>query len=172
MDAGPPDPQPLQPSLVQRLSAGLRPRVTGEPGSARSAVLVAMLIAAGPLLTIGGARLLAGQNRAEAARLEARLAQRLAAAEAAVAARREMAAAIGRPTLAATVDTLARVLPRDATLVRAERSREGKLVLEAATTDPDALRAALRRAPAFAGLRNVGQRQSDAALIVTFESGR
>jgi hypothetical protein len=55
--------------------------------------------------------------------------------------------------------------------VRAERTRAGALEIDIATSDPDKLRMALRRAPEFAQIRNVAQRQDDARMIVTFLGG-
>ena len=46
---------------------------------------------------------------------------------------------------------------------------QGRLALEIATADPDRLRTALRRVPTLARLRNTGQRQADAAMIVLLE---
>jgi len=130
---------------------------------------VAVLILAGPLLTIGGAQVLADQQRATASRIEAEVAPRIAAAAAAAEARTQMNALLRRRTLGATIETLARALPADATLVRAERNMQGRLALEIATADPDRLRPALRRVPTLARLRNTGQRQADAAMIVLLE---
>ena len=135
---------------------------------ARVAVLVALLITAGPLLTIATARLLAGAQRAAAARLEADLAPRIGAARAAAEARGEIDAVLRRKTLGATIEALARALPADAALVHVARDTRGVFEIEIAAADPDRLRAALRRAPAFARLRNTGQRQADARMIVTF----
>lgn len=160
------------PSLAQRLSAFARRAPAGGVGKwpeGRVAMVVALLLLAGPLLTIGGARLLAERQRTTATRIEAEAAPRIAAAEAAIEARSQLGAILGRRTLGATVEALARALPADATLVRAERNAQGRLALEIATADPDRLRAALRRAPAFTRLRNTGQRQADAAMIVLLE---
>jgi hypothetical protein len=178
MQIGNPDPEPTAsaPSLAQRLAALARARVDDarSPRDAARwpkgsvAALVAALIAAGPLLTIGGAKLLAGQQRSAAAALESDASPRIEAARAAEAARNQMAAVLRRPALGATIEALARALPSDATLLRAERNPAGALELEIATPDPDRLRAALRRAPAFARLRNTGQRRADAKMIVLF----
>lgn len=175
MHAGKPDPEPARPapSLAERLATvgrGRGPdaapanRTTRWPGSL--AALVAMLIVTGPLLTIGGAKLLEGWQKAAHARLEAEAQPRIEAARAATAAREQMDAVLRRRTLAATIEALARALPADATLVRAERTAQGALELEIAAPDPDRLRAALRRVPALARLRNTGQRQADTRIIV------
>lgn len=180
MHVGRPDPDtpaPAEPSLAQRLAAmARRPRARGgaEPASTtwpqhRVAIAVALLIATGPLLTIGGARLIGERQRVTADRIETRMAPRIAAARAAREARAQMAAVLQRQTLGATIETLARALPADATLVRAERSAAGRLILEIAAADPDKLRSALRRTPALARLHDTGQRQGDGQLIVLLE---
>lgn len=170
MHVGKPDPEPapLPPSLAQRLAAIGRGRLAGTAKwpDGRLAALVAVLMAAGPMLTIGGAALLTGQQRAASARLEAEAAPRIDAARAVAEARGQMDAVLRRRTLAATIEALARALPADAALVRAGRNAQGALELEIATPDPDKLRSALRRAPAFARLRNTGQRQADTKMIV------
>ncbi|NIJ20772.1 hypothetical protein FHS95_002464 [Sphingomonas naasensis] len=180
MHVGKPDPElpaDAEPSLVQRLVAlGRRRRVASDVADAgagwprhRVATAVALLIAAGPLLTIGGARLIAGRERAAAERLETELAPRIAAAQAARDARAQMAGVLQRATLGATIEALAQALPADATLVRAERDAQGQLTLEIAAPDPDKLRAALRRIPAFARLRDTRQRQADGQMVVLLE---
>lgn len=178
MHVGKPDsePAPPAPSLAQRLAAIGRGRRAGAGKQANAAkwpeasiaALVAALIAAGPLLTIGGATLLTGRQHDAIARLGAEAAPRIEAARAAAEARGQMDAVLRRRTLAATIETLARALPADATLVRAGRTAQGVLELEIATPDPDRLRSALRRVPAFARLRNTGQRQADTKMIVLF----
>lgn len=178
MDPGSPDPETFAPapSLAHRLMVLARRRRSDavSPPAAASwsqnsvAALVTLLIAAGPLLTIAGAKLLAAQQRAAAARIESEAAPRIGAAKAAGEARAQIDAVLRRPTLGATIEALARALPADAALVRAGRTAQGVLEIEVAVADPDRLRAALRRAPAFARLRNTGQRQADAKMIVTF----
>lgn len=176
MQLGTPDPEPAPPpSLAQRLAAFAKraPIAAGTPRAEKwpegsIAALVALLIAAGPLLTIAGAKLLAAQERGAAAQLAAEAAPRIEAARAAEAARSQIDSVLRRMTLGATLEALARTLPADATLVRAARSIEGVLEIDVAAADPDRLRAALRRAPAFARLRNTGQREADGRMIVTF----
>ena len=63
---------------------------------------------------------------------------------------------------------IAQALPPEAALLGASRNRDGLLEIEVRTPDPDKLRAALRRQPSLGGLRDAGQRQSDASMIVTF----
>lgn len=166
MRAGQPDPEPKPEGPRDSLSQRLRGLRIGE-GDWRVAAALGALIAAGPLLTILGANTLAASAQRAAARTEAALAPRLAAAGAREEARRVLAAAVRQPTLGATLDALARALPADASLVRAERTAQGALELDIATPDPDALRAAIRRAPDFARLRDASQRRADAAMIVS-----
>lgn len=169
MDAGKPDPAetPREPrSLSHRLGNLLRGLEIPD-GDWRLAAIAGALIATGPLATIAGAKLLIGSERAASARLQASLEPRLAAERAARDARAELGRAVWRPAMGTTLEALARVLPADATLTRAERTRQGALELDIATTDPDALRATIRRAPEFAGLRDTSQRRGDAAMIVS-----
>lgn len=169
MEAGPPDPE-LPPipanSLTQRLSAvlaGARLPAGGWP----LAAVFGVLLAAGPLLTIAGASLLADHERRATIRLQSDLAPRLQAEAAAREARAALANAAGRPAPGEVLEVLAGVLPVEARLTRAERTRDGGLELDVAGSDPDALRAAVRRAPEFAGMRNTSQRHADAAMIVS-----
>ena len=82
-------------------------------------------------------------------------------------ARAELGRAAARPAIGVTLDALAGALPPDAALARVERTRQGMLELDIATPDPDALRAAVRRVPEFARLRDTSQRRTDAAMIVS-----
>lgn len=179
MRAGEPDPgpEPIQPagSLAQKLGAAARgwrwrwPEGGRERPAANQWKLAAALgglIAAGPLLTLGGAILLTSGVNREIAKLRHQAEPRIARAERVQAERGQLAAALGRPTLAATLDALARALPPDATLVRLERNSRGLLTAEVATPDPDRLRTALREEPALALLRDAGQRQGDAMMVV------
>jgi hypothetical protein len=178
MHPGSPDPETSAPapSLAHRLAALARRRRSGvanppaATGWSQNSVgaLITLRIVMGPLLTIAGAKLFAAQQRAAEARIGSEEAPRIAAAKAATEARTQIDAVLRRPTLGATIEALARALPADATLVRAGRTAQGVLEIEVAAADPDRLRAALRRAPAFARLRNTGQRQADAKMIVTF----
>lgn len=174
MRAGEPDKEDVPPpgeSLAAKLfrSARLRRRVPAEARTARQwrdAALLAGLIALGPVLTIAGARTLAARERAQAERLEAQLATRLARRASVEQARDLLSPVIGRATLSAALEALARGLPKDTSVVRAERGADGTLQLALRAPDPDALRAALRRVPGLARLREVGQQRSDAAMIV------
>ncbi|MES2988803.1 MAG: hypothetical protein V4808_12930 [Pseudomonadota bacterium] len=141
-------------------------RAKGRP-DLELAAAVAVLMALAPLLTIAGAKLLIRHERTQITRLQNELAPRLAGEEAAQAARTEIAATIARPPMATTLDHLARALPADAMLVRAERTAAGALDLDVTAADPDRLRAAIRRAPELTGLRDSGQRQGDGAMLVS-----
>jgi hypothetical protein len=173
-----PDPIPADaapPSLASRIVVAWRGRRAPArpsmpvmpPGDWRIPAAAAALIAAGPLFTIAGAGLLSAGERSAAAELEHGLAPRVAAANAAYHARAELGAPLRRPGVSATIEALARALPADVTLSRAGREMTGALLIEVATSDPDRLRAALRRSGDFAGLRDVGQRQGDGVMLVT-----
>ncbi|NLS27331.1 hypothetical protein S2M10_23260 [Sphingomonas sp. S2M10] len=127
---------------------------------------LALLVAAGPIATLAGATLLAGRAQRETAAAEAALAPRYAADQARGAARTMLGAAIVQPGPAALLDTLSTALPADAALMRAERQADGTLELEVAVSDPDALRTALRRVPALAGLRDVRQQEGEGRTMV------
>lgn len=180
MRAGEPDPgpEPIQPpgSLAQKLGEAARgwrwrmPKGGGEGPHAHDwklAAGLAALIAAGPLLTLGGATLLTSGANREIAKLRHQAEPLIARAERMQQERRQLAAVLGRPTLAATLDALARALPPDATLVRLERDNRGLLAAEVATPDPDRLRTTLREEPALALLRDAGQHQGDAMMVVS-----
>lgn len=153
------------PSLAERLRAGL-----GQAGGDRRVgVAVALLLIAAPVLTMGGATWMAARARADRAAVERTAAPRLAVLAARSEARRDLVSVSSRPGPAATLDSLARSLPRDALLASVARDASGKLRVEAIAPDPDRLRAALRRAPALAQLRDAGQRRGDGAMIVVLE---
>lgn len=146
------------------------PRPPLPPGrhELRIAVAVAVLLVLGPLATIVGANILASRARAEAARLDATASPRVAARAAAERDRAALATLLRRPTVGATIEAIAQALPPEAALLGASRNRDGLLEIEVRTPDPDKLRAALRRQPSLGGLRDAGQRQADASMIVTF----
>ncbi|UZK67476.1 hypothetical protein [Sphingomonas sp. M1-B02] len=177
MKVGKPDPQTAmapEPTLAQRIGERARGWRAYEPargGDRRLAVAVALLIAAAPVLTISGGTLLAGRERAATTRIEAALAPRIAAERTTAQARIELEGALRRPSLAATVEMLARALPTDATLVRAERTREGVLEFDVASPDPDLLRAALRRTAGLARARSISERPGESGMIVSFRGG-
>lgn len=135
---------------------GLRPVTVG----------LALLIALGPLATALGATLLADAARRETAKIEATLAPVRRSAQRQAAARTLLSDAIARPGPVALLDAVATALPADAALVRAERREDGLIELEVAASDPDALRSALRRVPALAGLRDVRQQEGEGRTLV------
>lgn len=164
MQAGAPDRDTPAPSVTL---AGRLARVRLAEGRWWVPAILAGLIAAGPVATIVGASILTDRARAATARLQAESGPRIAAERSAMQARAQFGNAIALPTIAATLDALAPALPGDASVVRAERTRGGALELDIATTDPDRLRAAIRRAPGFGRMRDASQRQTDAAMIVS-----
>jgi hypothetical protein len=169
MDAGTPDPEtppPVTDSLSQRLSAALGGVRLPQGGWAMAAAFGA-LIAAGPLLTLAGANMLAARERSASAALQTQLAPRLQAEDAARTARTALANAAGRASAGEVLEILAGVLPAEAALARIERTPDGGLELDVTGGDPDGLRAAIRRAPEFAGMRNTSQRRTDATMIVS-----
>jgi hypothetical protein len=167
MDAGKPDPQAMPPdSLSHRLSAALGGlRLPG--GGWGTAAAFGGLIAAGPLLTLAGANMLVAHEGRVTLALKNQLAPRFEAEDTALAARTALANGQGRASPGEVLELLAGVLPPEASLTRIERTADGGLELDVTGGDPDALRAAIRRAPEFAGMRNTSQRRSDAAMIVS-----
>jgi hypothetical protein len=170
MQAGAPDPDTdaaVAPSLMARVRGG---GVTVRRGEWRIAAAIAGLIALGPVMTIAGAALLTGQARRATQGLEATLAPRIAAQDQAMAGRKLLGDAAARPLLSVVLDRLARVLPADADLQRAERKADGAIEFDIITSDPDGLRAALRRSPDLAGLRDTSQRRGDAGMVVSLRA--
>lgn len=169
MDAGSPDPEappPAADSLSHRLAGALSGlRLPG--GSWSVAAAFGALIAAGPLLSLVGADMLAAHERSASLALQEKLAPRLQAEAAARTARTALANAAGRASAGETLEILAGVLPPEASLTRIERTPDGGLEFDVAGGDPDGLRAAIRRAPEFSGMRNISQRRTDAAMIVS-----
>lgn len=173
-DASPPDPQP--PSLAGRLVALLRrpTRASGNSDQAGdthprwAAAALAALIAAGPLATIAGAAWLRSDAEKVATGFESQLAPRRAAEQEREKARVLLGAAITQPGPAALLDQVSAALPPEDTLARAERAEDGRLEIDVATSDPDALRGAMRRQPALAGLRDVRQREGEGRTLVLF----
>ncbi|WP_093297732.1 hypothetical protein [Sphingomonas sp. NFR04] len=175
MDAGHSDPSP-PPSLAARLGGWARarrrlPRRAGHDapeaaGRRWVTPVLAGLIVAGPLATLAGATLLANAAERETTRLDATLAPRRITEQRRAAVHGMLSAAMLRPGPTALLDRVAAALPADAALVRAERSADGALVLEVSVSDPDALRSALRRVPALAGLRDVRQHEGEGRTLV------
>ena len=180
MDDGipqPPEPPSLAAGLggaargvVARLRAGWanRPEISTERSDWWVAAGLAALIAAGPLVTTVGAWLIAGGLRGEVAQLQEQAAPRAAATQAAARDRAALVGMIKGPGLGAVAEALARALPADAVLLRAERGAKGLLELDISAPDPDKLRAAIRAEPALAGLRDAGQQRGDLMMTVSF----
>ena len=163
-------------SLAARLSLalrGIRPRLAKRPAipAARRewliAAAVAILIAIGPLLTILCANFMAADIRTDAQRLRDQAAPRVAAARLAARQHADLIALLRRPGFGATAEALARALPPDALLTRVERGASGLLEVDLTTPDPDKLRAAIRREPALARLRDAGQQQGELVMAVS-----
>ncbi|NJB97686.1 hypothetical protein CA233_00475 [Sphingomonas sp. ABOLD] len=174
-DVGNSDPTP-PPSLASRLGGWVRDRRRGlamadrdvpqVPGRRWAMPVLAGLIAAGPFATLLGATVLAGAVERETRRMEALRAPRRIAEARREAAHVALSGAMMRPGPAALLDGVAAALPADAALVRAERSVDGALALEVSVSDPDALRSAVRRVPALAGLRDVRQQEGEGRTMV------
>lgn len=160
------------PSLAERLIERARQRRAGSDRPRafdwRIALAIAALIWLGPLATMLGAHLLAEAVQRDAQALAARLAPRTAAREQAQAARARIGDALRGPGPAATAEALARALPPDARIARIARAPSGEVDLEVTAPDPDQLRAALRRAPGFARMRDVGQQAGDGGIVSRF----
>lgn len=179
------DSAPVRPSLFDRALGAARraPRTTPpadrdpEPTAAsrpdRAGILLATAILATPLLTLAGATLTTAQLRHETRRSTERSAPAVAARAEQDRARALLAAAWNGPTLGATLEAIARSLPEDAALLRVERGA-GPLTIDLAAPDPDRAVAALRRDPAFGGLRAVAQSRAegDGRMRITLEQPR
>lgn len=175
MDAIPPGEST---SLAARLGAALRGVLSRRPAMRAGkrewwvAGAVGALIAAGPVATIVGANLLTGHAQGEVRQLSEKAAPRVAAEQAAGRDRAELVALLRRPGVGATVEALARVLPADSSLARIGRGRDGLLESDVTTPDPDALRAAIRREPALARLRDAGQQRGELTMTVSLREAR
>lgn len=176
----PSDPYPLPasppPSLFDRLGEvrGRRRVSTRAPASRADRIkagsLFALLIA-GPLASIVINHSIAAQSQGEIAQAQARQTPVETAAARVRMGRDVLAAAFARPAPVAVLTRLAQLLPGDARVARIGQ-REGALQAEIATSDPDRLRAALRRDPVLKGLRETGQRQGDGVIVVAFAQAR
>ncbi|MEZ0497775.1 hypothetical protein [Sphingomonas sp. IW22] len=176
------EPQPLPqpdpaPSLAERVGALIggaddapSPR---RGGAIRLAIMLALLLPAGPLLTIAAAEWWTVRTRAVMVAQADSPAARDAAAQQAE--RRELAR-LGGTSFAGAIDRIARLLPPEDRLATAELSIDGEapaqLGAEIATIDPDRLRAALARDSSTGALRVEGERQGDGVMIVTVAGGR
>ncbi|WP_294330267.1 hypothetical protein [uncultured Sphingomonas sp.] len=169
MTSEPSDPQheSNRPSLAAQMAARFRRDKPVSPTPAATAArpwvapLLALLIVAGPLATLVGAKWLGAIARRDAARLDAQQALRREAERARMQARDVLGAALARPGPATLLDGAAAALPKEDMLARAALREDGTLELEVVTSDPDALRSALRRVPALAPLRDVRQREGE-----------
>lgn len=162
-------------SLTDRLARGamlsVRARSAPRACDVRIAMALTGAIALGPLLTIVGATLLRAEIETESRALDARLRARLAPESARADAAAVLRDAVRYPAMTVTLDRLAGALPGEARIVSVARDARGGLMFEISTTDPDALRSVLRDQPAFAGVRETGQRRTpDARLVVTLRS--
>ncbi|ODP39494.1 hypothetical protein BFL28_10095 [Sphingomonas turrisvirgatae] len=126
------------------------------------------LIALGPVLTIGGAKMLERDALATAARVQAEAAPRIAAAAQDHDARELLRAAVRRPTASVWLDRVAAALPAEARVARMTQAADGAVELEITAPDPDPVRTALRRDPAFAGFREAGQRRAGALILIRY----
>lgn len=170
------DAEPPARSLLDRLGAAGRARLAAlrarpaeavPAGEWRLAAGLAALIAAGPLATLVGAELLAAHVRAEVREMR-RQRPLMFEVDAATQDRITLHHLLNRPTLGATLEALARALPAEAVLARVEYSADNRLEADIAAPDPDTLRAALRREPALARLRETAQRRGDGTMLVSF----
>lgn len=165
------DSAPIRPSLFDRaVDATRRERVSSpepaaprppRPSIDRAAALLALAIVATPLVTLAGATLLTARVRDEAAVLSRSAAPIVADRRAGQQARALLGLAWGQPTLGTTVEAIARALPQDAALLRAERSAAGTVSVELLAPDPDRVLASLRRDPVLASLRATAQARAD-----------
>jgi len=138
----------------------------------RDAALLALAIAAAPLLVWAGTATFAARIEAATADARAALAPEIARRAAMRAGHAELARIAAQPGAAATLEHFAAALPEDAMLVSVRRGPDG-LEAEIATPDPDRLRTALRGVPALSRLRETGQARGEATMRVTLaEQGR
>lgn len=161
--------QSLADRMAQRFAAGAArpPLAVAGPVNWRFAAALAGVIALAPLTTILGAGLLERGARAEAARLRAQAAPRLATEARAEAARDALRSAARDAGIPAWLDRVAAAIPADARVARMARAADGAMELDISTPDPDLLRGALRRDRALAGFRETGQRRAGAMILVT-----
>lgn len=145
-------------------SAGA-PERSATPATYRWPAAFALLLAAGPALTWAGATLAEHRIRVQTAALASQAEPRLARTRGDAATRAAWAPLLDRPGVGALLERLAAALPADDRL--ASVSDDGTLEVAVLSADPDALRAALRRDPLLAQLRETGQQRGDAAIRVT-----
>ncbi|KQM61889.1 MULTISPECIES: hypothetical protein [unclassified Sphingomonas] len=164
------DSAPIRPSLFDRAVGAARPERAPTPDPAprtprapidRASALLAAAILATPLLTWAGAAILTARAQEAGRTIARRAAPQVAGQAAAQRARIRLAQAWRTPTLGTSLESIARALPQDAALLRAERDAAGQLSIEVAAPDPDRLLSALRRDPLLAGLRATAQARAD-----------
>ncbi len=162
------DSAPIRPSLFDRAVEAARRDPTPPPAPRaprppidRVSALLAVAIVAIPLLTWGGAAILTARAQDEGRAIARRAAPVMAEQAAAHQAHTLLQQAWRGAPLGTTCESLARALPPDAALLRAERNAAGMIAIEVAAPDPDRLLAALRRDPVLAGLRATAQARAD-----------
>ncbi|MFL9842646.1 hypothetical protein ABS767_16870 [Sphingomonas sp. ST-64] len=165
--------QSLFDSIARRTGAVTWRRPSLPAIDVRFAFALTALIALGPLLTIAGAGWLRADAQRDAEALRAQGQARFDAEGAQRSAALQFRDAVRRPTVAVTLDRIARVVPDDARLAAVAREADGTLRIEIATSDPDPLRTALRRDPLFAAMRETGQRRTaDGRVVVVMRTQR
>lgn len=152
--------------MAQRFTARA-PRPEGGRVDWRLAAGLTALIALGPLVTTMGAGMLERSAQAEANALTVQAAPRLKAEAQARDARTTLRGAVRDAGVAVWLDRLAAAIPADARVARMGKAADGAIEIEITAPDPDLLRAAMRRDPALAGFREIGQRRAGAMIAVT-----
>ncbi|GAA0735038.1 hypothetical protein [Sphingomonas japonica] len=168
-------PAPAPPSLFDRLGQLRRDRPRVSAPAARgdwikAALLFAVLVA-GPLASIAINRITIARAQDGAAEARARRTPAEIATARIRMGRAVLAAAFERPAPVVVLSRLAAVLPVDSRIARVGQ-RQGALYAEIATSDPDRLRAALRRDVLLGVLRETGQRQGDGVIVVALAQAR
>ncbi len=177
------DDAPHSPSLFDRAVAAARrperahtaastPRRRASTAIDGPTLMTVIAILAAPLATWGGAAWLAASARADGRVAETRAAPVVAVRDARTAALDTLSRAWSQPSLGTTIESVARVLPPEASLARAERDTGGRLTLDVLTPDPDRLIAALRRDATLGSLRPTAQTAVDGRMQVTLETAR
>ena len=167
--------EPMGPSLLDGVRDWRIPRwrlwraipVLGLEIPRRPATIALCLLASIPLLVAIGAWSLAAVAGGEARQLEAASTPtgRTDQPYLSSIARRELAAALSRPTIGDIVRRLSAVLPQNASLVRAASDTKGILTIEIDTPDPDRLRLAISGDPLLGTLSEAGQKRTEDGAI-------
>ncbi|WP_033921353.1 hypothetical protein [Sphingomonas sp. 37zxx] len=153
--------RPRTPVPVDRASPSNAPAA---PGSRRFGIALAILLPAGPVLSWGVASWQAAAIRQEIQAQRRTAAPALATRAAALADRAALTTTA--PAIADILNALALTLPRDARLAAVAADEHARLSADVATPDPDTLRAALRRDPRTAALRDIDQARGDGVILV------